>query len=134
MVSKVKNFKGIPMSTYSSGIWRKIFQVLEAEAKKTPVLSTEGIKGAKWEGVKVINRVVPVIEPSPEDLYLSEEGGTMSWLRKWHHCDQLKNIYILQVILEAVLQDQTDRFLDQLACEILLESRRKRIGDDPMIL
>ena len=47
----------------------------------------EGINRAKGEGVKSEKQVIPLIETSQEDLSVNEEGDTMEWLRKWHHCD-----------------------------------------------
>ena len=49
---KVKNFEGIPLSYYTLEICGNIFLVLEVEAQHTPMLSSEGIKIAKGEGVK----------------------------------------------------------------------------------
>ena len=86
--SKVKNFEGLPIYTYILGIWGKIFQVLEAEAQQTTMISPEYIKRTKGEGFKVINHVVLIIKPTPEELYLSGEGDTMTWLRKWNHRNQ----------------------------------------------
>ena len=48
----MKNFEGLPLSLYTFERWGNIFQVLEAEAHQTPMLSPEGIKIANDEGVK----------------------------------------------------------------------------------
>ena len=69
--SKVKNFEGIPLSSYILEIWGKIFQVLDAEDQQTPMLSPEGIKIEKGEWVKAEKRVIPLIEAPPEDLSIN---------------------------------------------------------------
>ena len=56
--SNIKNFEGLPLSSYTLESWRKIFQVLEAVAQHTPILSPEGIKIAKGEGIKNERRIV----------------------------------------------------------------------------
>ena len=38
------------------------------------MLSPEGIKRAKIKGVKTENRVIPLIEATPEDLSINKEG------------------------------------------------------------
>ena len=67
--------------------WDKTFQVLEAEAQQTPMMSPEGIKRVKGEGIKAEKLVIPLIEIAPKYLYINKEGATMEWLRKWHHLD-----------------------------------------------
>ena len=42
--SNVKSFKVIPLSSYIMGKCEKIFQVIEAEAQKTPMMLSEGIR------------------------------------------------------------------------------------------
>ena len=66
--SKTKNFEGLPLSSYILEIWRKIFQVLEAEAQQNPMLLPEDIKRAKGEGVKAKKRFIPLIKVYPEGL------------------------------------------------------------------
>ena len=51
--SKVYNFEGLLPSSYSLEIRGKIFQVLEAEAQQTPMLSPEGIMRANNEVINV---------------------------------------------------------------------------------
>ena len=51
--SKVKNFEGLTLSTYTLERWGNIFQILEEEAQKTPMMSPDGITRAKGEEVKV---------------------------------------------------------------------------------
>ena len=57
----VNNFEGIPISFYSLERWVKIFQVLEAEAHQTSILSPEGIMRAKGEGIKVESQAITLI-------------------------------------------------------------------------
>ena len=85
--SKVDNFEGIPISFYSLERWVKIFQVLEAEAHQTSILSPEGIMRAKGEGIKALKQPVPLIYTAPEDLSINKEGATMEWMCKWHQRD-----------------------------------------------
>ena len=51
--SKVDKFEGIPLSSYLLDRLGKIFQVLEAEAQQTPMLSPEGIMRANNEVINV---------------------------------------------------------------------------------
>ena len=46
---KAHGFEGLPMFTYSLGRQDEIFQLLEAEARQTPMLLPEVIKIAKGE-------------------------------------------------------------------------------------
>ena len=69
--SKIKKIEGLTLSSYTLEIWGNIFLVLEEEAHQTPMLSPEGIKRAKGEGVKTEKRVIPLIEASPEDLSIN---------------------------------------------------------------
>ena len=68
--SKVENFEGLPLSSYTLEIWGKTFQFLKAEAQHTPILLHEDIKRAKGGGVKVEKLVVPLIESVPKELSL----------------------------------------------------------------
>ena len=43
----IQDLQGLPQSYYSLAQWVNIFQVLEAEALETPMLSPYGIKKAK---------------------------------------------------------------------------------------
>ena len=61
--------------------------MLEAEAHQTPMLSPEGIKRSKVEGIKAEKQPIPLIERPPKDVYINKEGETMEWLCKWHHHD-----------------------------------------------
>ena len=45
--SNVKSFEGILLSSNTLGKWERIFQVLEAEAQKTPMILSEGIVRSK---------------------------------------------------------------------------------------
>ena len=49
--SNIKNFKGLPLSSYTLERLGNIFKVLEAETHKTPMLLPEGIKILRGEGV-----------------------------------------------------------------------------------
>ena len=62
----------MPLSTYTWERWVKIFQVLEAEAQQTPMLSPEGIMREKVEGVKIEKRVVPLIKAAPEEFLVDK--------------------------------------------------------------
>ena len=55
------------------------------------MLSPEGIKREKGEGIKVEKRFVPLIESSPKVLSLNGEGDKTDWICKWlHHNNQEK--------------------------------------------
>ena len=86
--SKVKGFGGIPMSTYTLGICGEIFQVLDIESQKTPLLSPEGIKTARLKSFNMMNQFLPSIEPSPKEMSLIVGEEMIDWLRIWHHCDE----------------------------------------------
>ena len=45
--SKVSNFEGRPLSSYTLEIWGNVFQGLEAESHHKTMMSSEGIKIAK---------------------------------------------------------------------------------------
>ena len=74
----------MPLYYYKFRIWVKIFQVLEAEAHQTPMLSPEGIKRSKVEGIKAEKQPIPLIERPPKDVYINKEGETMEWIFKWY--------------------------------------------------
>ena len=50
--SKSSGFDVIPMERCTLGIWDAIFQVLEAEYRKTLMLSPKGMRIAKGEALK----------------------------------------------------------------------------------
>ena len=83
----VKNFEGLPLSSYSLERWGKIFRLLEEESQQTPMMSPEGIMRAKGEGIKAGKQPILLIDTAPEDLSINKEGATMEWLSKWHHRD-----------------------------------------------
>ena len=68
----VKNFEGLPLFSYSLERWGSIFQVLEAEAQQTLMLSSEGIIRAKGEEIKAEKQPIPLIETDPEDLSINK--------------------------------------------------------------
>ena len=76
------------MSTYTLGICGEIFQVLDIESQKTPLLSPEGIKTARLKSFNMMNQFLPSIEPSPKDMSLIVGEEMIDWLRIWHHCDE----------------------------------------------
>ena len=85
--SRINNFEGLPLPSYTLEIRGKIFQVVEAEAQQTSMLFPEGIRRAKGEDIKADKPFIPLIEASPEYLSINKEGTNMEWLRKWHHRD-----------------------------------------------
>ena len=58
-------FEGTPLLSYTLGQWEKIFQVLEEEAQKTPMMLSEGIMISKGGVVKMTKRTVTFTEPAP---------------------------------------------------------------------
>ena len=62
--SNVKSFEVIPLLSYTLGRWEKIFQVLEAEAQKTPIMFSERIRRSKGAVVNMTKRTVPFTEPA----------------------------------------------------------------------
>ena len=60
----------MPISTNTLEIWVNNVQVLEAKVQETPIISLEGVKIEKGEGVKVENRLVSFIESAPKELTL----------------------------------------------------------------
>ena len=64
--SNVKSLEVIPLSSYTLGRWEKIFQVLEAQSQKTPMMLSEGIRRSKGGVVKITNIAVNFTEPDPE--------------------------------------------------------------------
>ena len=66
----------------------EIFQVLEAEAQKTPMLLTEVIMRENGGVVNMAKITMSFIEPAPEEMSLSGGEDTIAWLRKWNHHDQ----------------------------------------------
>ena len=61
--------------------------MLDEEAQKTPMMSPEGIKIAKGEGIKKEKQPFNLIDTALEDLSINEEGATMECLSKWLHRD-----------------------------------------------
>ena len=63
-------FEEIPLESYSLEIWTDIFQVIEAEALQTPMISPEGMKTEKGESHKPIDRTLPPTQPDPSKISL----------------------------------------------------------------
>ena len=61
--SNVESFEVTPLLSYTLGQWEKIFQVLEAEAQKTPITFSERIRRSKGAVVNMTKRTVPFTEP-----------------------------------------------------------------------
>ena len=51
------------------------------------MLSSEGIKREKGEGVKTEKQVSPTIKDYPKALTVNEKGDTMECMGKWHRRD-----------------------------------------------
>ena len=61
--SNASVFEGILMQRYYLQRWASIFQVIEAEASKNPMMSPEGIRRAKGEVLKNSNHKLPLVNP-----------------------------------------------------------------------
>ena len=76
------------MERYNLQIWAYIFQVIEAESIKNPMLPPQGIKRAKGEAYKPPEHTLTMAEAIPED-FMSKEGKVMAtWTKAWYHRDQ----------------------------------------------
>ena len=73
------------MKQYSLQRWASTFQVIEAEARKNPMLSPEGIRREKSEAQKPSHQTFTLVDPIPD--YLRADDGLVmtSCLRAWYH-------------------------------------------------
>ena len=63
--SNVKSFKGIQLLSYTMGRCEKLFQFLEAEAQKQPMMLSEGIRTSKGGVINMTKRTMPFTEIYP---------------------------------------------------------------------
>ena len=75
IASNVESFVSLLMSSYTVGIWEKIFQVLEAEVQQTQMMLFEGISKSKVEVLNMTHLTMPFTELDQENFHKGRGGG-----------------------------------------------------------